>query len=222
MTASRQPPRVVDLGARREYRPDVVSVVCSKVAHARERAGLPVTGFAAALEPLLGWLPTPDLVRTWESAIAPPGQVIIAADVVASRIRPAAPPMDVGYQAATSEQDHSPTSGSTAADAAAMQAFRNTDLRAGGAYVYAPVLEYLKTQEAPRLLLAAPDNDDERIIFTSATAVSVMGGWMAHAAGRETVARRHFTRALALVAVGGDRHVTAHLERYSIPPRASD
>src|SRR5216684_198165 len=165
MTASRLPPSVVDLSSRREYRPDVVSLACSKFAHARERAGLTVTGFAAALEPLLGWLPTPDLVRIWESAIAPPGQVIIAADVVASRIRPAGRPMDVGYQAATSEQDHSPTSGNTAADAAAMQAFRNADLRAGGGYVYAAVLEYLKTQVAPRLVLATPDNDDERIIF---------------------------------------------------------
>ena len=42
------------------YRPDVVSLACSKVAAARKQTGLPVAAFAAALEPLLGWSPAPD------------------------------------------------------------------------------------------------------------------------------------------------------------------
>lgn len=82
---------VVDLRARRGYRPDVESLACSKVATARKQAGLSVEAFAAALEPILGWLPAPDLVRTWESTVAPPGQVVIACEVVMSRVAGAEP-----------------------------------------------------------------------------------------------------------------------------------
>jgi hypothetical protein len=82
---------VVDLRARRGYRPDVESLACSKVATARKQAGLSVEAFAAALEPILGWLPAPNLVRIWESAVAPPGQVVIACEVVMSRAAGAEP-----------------------------------------------------------------------------------------------------------------------------------
>lgn len=82
---------VVDLRARRGYRPDVESLACSKVATARKQAGLSIEAFAAALGPILGWLPAPDLVRTWESTVAPPGQVVIACEVVMSRASGAEP-----------------------------------------------------------------------------------------------------------------------------------
>jgi hypothetical protein len=82
---------VVDLRARRGYRPDVESLACSKVATARKHAGLSIEAFAAALGPILGWLPAPDLVRTWESTVAPPGQVVIACEVVMSRASGAEP-----------------------------------------------------------------------------------------------------------------------------------
>ena len=91
MTAVEQPPGVVDLRARRGYKPDVVSLACSKVAAAREQAGLSVAVFAAALEHLLGWLPAPDVVKAWESTVAPPGQVVIACEVIASRAAQAEP-----------------------------------------------------------------------------------------------------------------------------------
>ena len=84
-----QPGDVVDLRARRGYRPNVESLACSRVAMARKQTGLSAVAFAAALEPLLGWPPTPDLVRTWECAVAPPGQVVIACEVLASRLAPA-------------------------------------------------------------------------------------------------------------------------------------
>jgi tetratricopeptide (TPR) repeat protein len=38
-----------------------------------------------------------------------------------------------------------------------------------------------------------------------------MAGWMAHDSGRDAAARRHFGRALALVQVGGDRQLSAHV-----------
>jgi hypothetical protein len=86
MTAGEQPPGVIDLRACRGYRPDVVSLACSRVAMAREQAGLSVAAFAAALKPLLGWSPPPSLVETWESTVAPPGQVVIACEVIAARM----------------------------------------------------------------------------------------------------------------------------------------
>ena len=85
MTDSGPPDNVTDLRSRRGYAPDLVSLACRKVASAREQAHLSVTEFAAELGQLLGWLPAPDLVRTWESTVAPPSHVVIACEVVASR-----------------------------------------------------------------------------------------------------------------------------------------
>lgn len=88
MTADGTPGNVTDLRSRRRYAPDVVSLACSKVAAAREQAGLSVEAFAAELGPLLGWTPPPDVVRTWESTVDAPGRVVIACEVVASRYGP--------------------------------------------------------------------------------------------------------------------------------------
>ncbi len=38
-----------------------------------------------------------------------------------------------------------------------------------------------------------------------------MAGWMAHDAGRDASAQRHFGRALALVQVGDDHQLSAHI-----------
>ena len=105
MTAREQRPGVVDLRTRRGYRPDVVSLACSKVAAARERTGLSVAAFAGALEQLLGWAPAPDLVRAWESTVAPPGQVVIACEVIASRMAQAEPGDDDEVASAAREAE---------------------------------------------------------------------------------------------------------------------
>ena len=89
MTADGTPGNVTDLRSRRRYAPDVVSLACSKVAAAREQAGLSVEAFAAELTPLLGFTPSPDVIRTWESTVDAPGRVVIACEVVASRTAPA-------------------------------------------------------------------------------------------------------------------------------------
>jgi hypothetical protein len=86
MTAGKQRPGVVDLRTRRGYKPDVVSLACDRVAAARKHAGLSVAEFAAALEELLGWLPTTDLIETWESTVDPPGKIVIACEIIASRV----------------------------------------------------------------------------------------------------------------------------------------
>jgi hypothetical protein len=48
-------------------------------------------------------------------------------------------------------------------------------------------------------------------LFTAAAGLTEMAGWMAHDAGRDASAKRHFGRALALVQVGGDQQLTAHI-----------
>jgi hypothetical protein len=104
MTASGPPSNVTDLRSRRRYAPDLVSLACRKVASAREQAGLSVVAFAAELGQLLGWMPAPDLVRTWESTVAPPSHVVIACEVVASRTAQAEP-VDGGDEVASAACD---------------------------------------------------------------------------------------------------------------------
>ena len=105
MTAGEQRPGVVDLRARRGYRPDVVSLACSKVAAARGQTGLSVAAFAGVLDQLLGWPPTPELVKAWESTVAPPGQVVIACEVIASRMAQAEPRDDDEVASAAREAE---------------------------------------------------------------------------------------------------------------------
>jgi hypothetical protein len=82
---------LVDLGALRGYKPDVVGLACSKVAAAMKSTGLQVAAFAAALEDLLGWRPEPDMIRAWQSTVPPPGQVVMACEVLVSRCGPRRP-----------------------------------------------------------------------------------------------------------------------------------
>jgi hypothetical protein len=89
MPTGETPPNVTDLGKRKGYKPDVLSLACSRVETARKRSGLSVSEFAAALEPLLGWAPLPGVIRAWEScAAAPPGHVVIACEVIAGSAVP--------------------------------------------------------------------------------------------------------------------------------------
>jgi hypothetical protein len=97
------------------------------------------------------------------------------------------------------------------ADAMAMQAFRTADLQVGGGHLYASVTRYLHSDVAPRLFGSDGESTDSRVIFTAAGALTEMAGWMAHDAGSDAIAKLHFERALALVEVGGDRQLSAHI-----------
>lgn len=83
MEAVRPPSNVAEMAKRTGYRPDVVGLACSRISAARRQSGLSIPEFSAALEPLLGWAPKPDLLRTWESSVAPPGHVVVASEIVA-------------------------------------------------------------------------------------------------------------------------------------------
>jgi tetratricopeptide (TPR) repeat protein len=91
-----------------------------------------------------------------------------------------------------------------------MKAFRTADLQAGGGHLHASVIRYLQTDMAPRLF-GADAGADNLALFTAAAALTEMAGWMAHDAGRDVTARRHFGRALALVQIGGDQQLAAHV-----------
>ena len=91
-----------------------------------------------------------------------------------------------------------------------MQAFRSADLQVGGGHLYASVTKYLQTDVAPRLF-GSNDGADNRAVFTAAAALTEMAGWMAHDAGRDPIAKQHFGRSLALVQVGGDHQLSAHV-----------
>jgi tetratricopeptide (TPR) repeat protein len=86
-----------------------------------------------------------------------------------------------------------------------MESFRKADLKLGGEPLYQSVLDYLRTQLAPRLVLGNGNT------FTSAAGILDMAGWMAHDAGHDETARQHFARALDLSRIGGDRQLTAHV-----------
>lgn len=95
-------------------------------------------------------------------------------------------------------------------DALAMRAFRAADLQAGGGHLYASVTRYLQADMGPRLF-GSDVGADNRALFTAAAALTEMAGWMAHDSGRDGAAKRHFSRALALVQIGGDRQLNAHV-----------
>jgi tetratricopeptide (TPR) repeat protein len=98
-----------------------------------------------------------------------------------------------------------------AADAAAaMESFRAADLQVGGGHLYPSVVNYLQTTLAPRLFDDAGGTSGY-VLFIAASALTEMAGWMAHDAGRDQAAVRHFDRALDLVRVGGDQQLSAHV-----------
>jgi len=92
-------------------------------------------------------------------------------------------------------------------DLAAMYSFRGADRRVGGGHLYATVVRYLERDVAPRLF----GGNDGPTAFNAAAAFTEMAGWMAHDAGQDAAAERHFARALDLARVGGDRQLEAHI-----------
>ncbi|WP_330233043.1 helix-turn-helix domain-containing protein [Nocardia sp. NBC_00508] len=96
-------------------------------------------------------------------------------------------------------------------DLAAMHTFRSADRTLGGGHLYAAVLNYLHTDIGPRMFGGGPDNDDTRGLFISAAGLTEMAGWMAHDAGFDQQADRHFRRALDLAVIGRDHQLHVHV-----------
>ncbi|MBV9139502.1 MAG: hypothetical protein JO115_01010 [Pseudonocardiales bacterium] len=62
----------------------------------------------------------------------------------------------------------------------------------------------------PRLF-GDDDGTESGTVFTAAAALTEMAGWMAHDAGCGQAAKQHFGRSLALVQIGGDHQLGAHV-----------
>lgn len=95
-------------------------------------------------------------------------------------------------------------------DLNSMQSFRQADRQVGGGHLYATVTGYLQRNVAPRLFGHTPDSD-EQSVFLAAAGLTEMAGWMAHDAGRDLLAERHFQRALGMAQIGQDTHLGADI-----------
>jgi tetratricopeptide (TPR) repeat protein len=107
-------------------------------------------------------------------------------------------------QATPSHHGHVGGMGNGAEHVGTMRSFRAADRQVGGGHLYATVITYLQTEVAPQLFGGEPGGDGG-LSFTAAAALTEMAGWMAHDAGRDEVAGRHFTRSLHLAKLGNER-----------------
>lgn len=94
--------------------------------------------------------------------------------------------------------------------ASVMHSFRAADRQVGGGHLYGNVVKYLRTDVAPALF-EVDGGGDGKDAFAAASALTEMAGWMAHDAGRDEAAERHFDRSLSFAKVGGDRQLGAHV-----------
>jgi hypothetical protein len=81
---------VVSLGRASTYRPDVAVLARQRFGSSRRASGLAPSAFAVQLADLLGWPASAQVVAAWEKTGVPPGDVMIAADLLA-RERTAGP-----------------------------------------------------------------------------------------------------------------------------------
>ncbi|MFG2014696.1 helix-turn-helix domain-containing protein [Actinomadura geliboluensis] len=95
-------------------------------------------------------------------------------------------------------------------DMTTLYAFRAADRQVGGGHLYPTVTSYLQSTLAPRLF-GSQTSRAPTSIFTAAGGFTEMAGWMAHDAGHDQIARRHFRRSLDLAQMGGDPQLTAHV-----------
>ncbi|MET8420856.1 DUF5919 domain-containing protein [Streptomyces sp. NPDC079189] len=89
---------VVSLHGRTSYRPDLGQLARNQLAAARTAKGMPSHEFAALLATMLGWPVRAEQVDAWEKSAVPPGDVLVAAELL---VRQASPAMADGADALT-------------------------------------------------------------------------------------------------------------------------
>ncbi|MET9425729.1 MULTISPECIES: DUF5919 domain-containing protein [unclassified Streptomyces] len=80
---------VVSLHGRTSYRPDLGQLARNQLAAARAAKGLPSDEFAALLATMLGWPVGAEQVDAWETSAVPPGDVLVAAELLVRQASPA-------------------------------------------------------------------------------------------------------------------------------------
>jgi transcriptional regulator with XRE-family HTH domain len=111
---------------------------------------------------------------------------------------------ELGFRLSAHTPSATPEAVRTATQAV-LQAFRHADRQLGGGYIYGAVISYLTREVAPKLAASTPD------AYAAAAALTEMAGWMAHDAGHDGLAQRHFDRALRLACSTDDVELTAHI-----------
>lgn len=99
--------------------------------------------------------------------------------------------------------------------AATMESFRRADRQVGGGGLYPAVAAYLGSAVARDLLDVSADAGPA---FPAAAALSEMAGWMAHDAGDDDLAGRHFTRAVRLAEIEATLGRGCRRDRADSPP----
>jgi hypothetical protein len=86
----------------------------------------------------------------------------------------------------------------------------------GGGHLYPTVVRYLETEVGPRLVMVSDDREDDGGgggggVFPAAVSLTDMAGWLAHDAGDDELANRHFVRALRLARVTGNAALSVNV-----------
>lgn len=74
--------RVTHLHNRAGYRPDLAGLARQQLASARQALDATPEEFAQLLTPMLDWELTPEIVSSWETTAVPPGDVLVAANLL--------------------------------------------------------------------------------------------------------------------------------------------
>ncbi|MFI6689411.1 Tat pathway signal protein [Streptomyces sp. NPDC050485] len=95
----------------------------------------------------------------------------------------------------------------------AMQYHSRQDQRLGGRAGHAALLAYLRTDVADYLSRRIPSEDIRRQLFSAASELVYLAGWMAFDAGDHGPAQRSFHLALRTAAEAGDEPLAGHILR---------
>lgn len=77
-----RPGNLIDLRSRLDYRPDASTLARSRLASIRRHLDMSPAEFAKALSSFIGWTPPPEAMESWETVTVPPGDVIVAAEIL--------------------------------------------------------------------------------------------------------------------------------------------
>ena len=91
--------------------------------------------------------------------------------------------------------------------------FSQMDQRRGGAHAWTSVVQYLTTDVTAYLRGTFTDEGVRRDLFSSASELAYLAGWMAFDSGHHASAQRYFTEAVKLAAEAGDPPMAAHVLR---------
>jgi tetratricopeptide (TPR) repeat protein len=91
--------------------------------------------------------------------------------------------------------------------------FSQVDQRRGGGHAWTSVVQYLTTDVTAYLQGKFTDERIRRELFSAASELAYLTGWMAFDGSRHPTAQRYFTEAVKLAAEAGDAPMAAHVLR---------